>query len=158
MSTPEKSPKPVDLIVGQNIRDRRRALGMSQSDVGNAVGTTFQQVQKYERGTNRVSCSMLVEIAVALDCAPAELLPASKEVTNINSDWMDDVRRLNDRAPNLIHKLSRLERRTLADLERVADAILRPLTGALADIGSADIEADLATQERSANPLMIEAA
>lgn len=48
------------------IRHRRRALGISQSDLANALGLTFQQVQKYERGSNRVSASKLYHIAMTL--------------------------------------------------------------------------------------------
>ena len=71
----EKPPHDVDVYVGRMIRARRVALGMSQDKLGEAVGVTFQQVQKYERAANRVSCSKLVEIARALRCSSADLLP-----------------------------------------------------------------------------------
>src|SRR6188472_622763 len=58
---------PVDIHVGRRFRQRRSLLGMSQTAVGNAVGLTFQQVQKYERGSNRISASRLVEFAKVLD-------------------------------------------------------------------------------------------
>lgn len=57
----------VDIHVGGRIRQRRILLGMSQTNLGQAVGLTFQQVQKYERGYNRVSSSRLYEFAKALD-------------------------------------------------------------------------------------------
>jgi len=62
----DKTPNPVDTYVGGRIRMRRRALGMSQSELGDTFSLTFQQVQKYERGSNRVSASKLYEIARAL--------------------------------------------------------------------------------------------
>jgi transcriptional regulator with XRE-family HTH domain len=58
---------PVDTHVGARMRQRRTLLGMSQTKLGDAVGLTFQQVQKYERGSNRVSSSRLFEFAKVLD-------------------------------------------------------------------------------------------
>ncbi|WP_289297823.1 helix-turn-helix transcriptional regulator [uncultured Reyranella sp.] len=58
---------PVDAHVGTRMRQRRTLLGMSQTKLGDAVGLTFQQVQKYERGSNRVGSSRLYEFAKALD-------------------------------------------------------------------------------------------
>lgn len=61
-----KSPNQIDKRVGSRIRMRRLMLGLSQTDLANAVGVTFQQVQKYEKGTNRVSASRLQQMARAL--------------------------------------------------------------------------------------------
>ena len=62
--TPEaRTPNIVDLHVGGRVRMRRKMLGMSQEALADALGLTFQQVQKYERGANRVSASKLYEIA-----------------------------------------------------------------------------------------------
>jgi len=61
-----RSPNPVDLHVGARIRMRRRLQGVSQERLADALGLTFQQVQKYERGANRVSASKLYEIACSL--------------------------------------------------------------------------------------------
>ncbi len=58
---------PVDAHVGQRIRHRRWMLGMTQQQLGDAVGIKFQQIQKYETGMNRVSASRLWDIAQALD-------------------------------------------------------------------------------------------
>ena len=58
---------PVDSHVGARVRQRRALLGMSQTSLGSAVGLTFQQIQKYERGTNRISSSRLFEFAKVLD-------------------------------------------------------------------------------------------
>jgi len=57
---------PRDVQFGQTIRARRREIGMSQVQLAKAIGVTFQQVQKYERGANRVSVSRLLDIAKAL--------------------------------------------------------------------------------------------
>ena len=58
----DRSPNPVDLHVGARVRMRRKLLGVSQEKLADALGLTFQQVQKYERGTNRISASKLFEI------------------------------------------------------------------------------------------------
>jgi transcriptional regulator with XRE-family HTH domain len=67
-------PDPADVYVGQQIRLRRKALDMSQHALAVAAGLTFQQIQKYERGANRVSASMLVRIATKLNVRPGYLL------------------------------------------------------------------------------------
>lgn len=60
-------PNPIDIHVGARVRLRRTLLGMSQEKLGHAIGLTFQQVQKYERGTNRIGASRLHELARVLD-------------------------------------------------------------------------------------------
>ena len=60
-------PHPVDVHVGTRVRLRRTLLGMSQEKLGEAIGLTFQQVQKYERGTNRIGASRLYELSRVLD-------------------------------------------------------------------------------------------
>ncbi|OWW04760.1 transcriptional regulator [Rhizobium sp. R72] len=60
-------PHAVDVHVGKTIRIKRLMRKVSQTELGDRVGVTFQQIQKYEKGSNRVSASMLVEIAGALD-------------------------------------------------------------------------------------------
>jgi transcriptional regulator with XRE-family HTH domain len=64
MST--KAPNPVDRYVGSRVRMRRIMLGMSQEKLGEALGLTFQQVQKYEKGTNRVGASRIQQISEIL--------------------------------------------------------------------------------------------
>src|SRR5262249_37460221 len=60
-------PNPIDVHVGQRIRQRRTLLGMSQEKLAEAIGLTFQQVQKYERGANRVGSSRLFDFARVLE-------------------------------------------------------------------------------------------
>jgi len=62
----KKSANQVDALVGKKIRARRTAVDMSQSELGKALGITFQQVQKYESGTNRVGAGRLYDIAKLL--------------------------------------------------------------------------------------------
>jgi transcriptional regulator with XRE-family HTH domain len=63
---PTKAPNPVDKYVGSRVRMRRIMLGMSQEKLGDALGLTFQQVQKYEKGTNRVGASRIAQISEIL--------------------------------------------------------------------------------------------
>ena len=67
MSDKKKTPNPIDVHVGSRIRLRRTMLGLSQEKLGERLGITFQQVQKYEKGTNRVGASRLQNIAGILD-------------------------------------------------------------------------------------------
>lgn len=67
----KKKPNPTDLHVGSRIRLRRNMLGMSQEKLGDNLGITFQQIQKYEKGTNRVGASRLQAIATILNVPPA---------------------------------------------------------------------------------------
>jgi len=61
------NPNPVDIHVGSRVRLRRTLLGMSQKKLGNALGLTFQQIQKYERGANRIGSSRLFLLSRILD-------------------------------------------------------------------------------------------
>ncbi len=70
-------PHPIDVIVGKRIRLRRLQLSLSQTDLGQKLGVAFQQVQKYEKGTNRVSCSRLYDISKILDVPVTYFFSAS---------------------------------------------------------------------------------
>ncbi len=63
---PRKSPNPIDVYVGGRVRMRRMLIGMSQEKLGESLGLTFQQVQKYEKGANRIGASRLYQIARVL--------------------------------------------------------------------------------------------
>ena len=65
--TPQGAPNPVDVHVGKRIRMRRTLLGWSQEKLADILGLTFQQIQKYEKGLNRVSASRLWDFSVVLD-------------------------------------------------------------------------------------------
>jgi transcriptional regulator with XRE-family HTH domain len=63
----EDQGNPIDVLVGSRVRLRRNMLGLSQEKLGGAIGLTFQQVQKYERGANRIGASRLHDLSRALD-------------------------------------------------------------------------------------------
>jgi len=82
-----KSPNPIDKHVGGRVRMRRMMLDMSQSGLGDALGITFQQVQKYEKGTNRISASRLQQVCHTLQVPIAfffEGLPEAPAVASSN--------------------------------------------------------------------------
>lgn len=88
----KKKPNPIDIHVGSRVKLRRTMQGMSQEKLGDALGITFQQIQKYEKGTNRIGASRMQQIAAALkvpvafffDDAPKGSTPAG-ETTEVGS-------------------------------------------------------------------------
>jgi len=93
--TEENSPHPLDVALGSRIRLRRRELSLSQEQLARQVGITFQQVQKYEHGTNRVSFSRLVEIAQALRCGVMDIV-GDLDKSKASSLFSRHVARLNE--------------------------------------------------------------
>jgi transcriptional regulator with XRE-family HTH domain len=79
-------PRPIDAKVGQRIRRRRFLLGMTQQTLAKSIGVAFQQVQKYESGSNRVSASRLVQIANALAVPVAYFFEDTETSTPASSD------------------------------------------------------------------------
>jgi len=77
-----KTPDPIDVEVGGKIRTQRLLAGMSQHTLATKLGVTFQQIQKYEKGTNRVSSSRLAMIGATFGVSPAYFFPGSN--TNLD--------------------------------------------------------------------------
>ncbi len=82
-------PHPVDVHVGGRVRLRRTLLGMSQTHLAEALGLTFQQVQKYERGTNRISSSRLYHISLIFGVPVSDFFEGFEDKTSARSP--DDV-------------------------------------------------------------------
>jgi len=70
-----KRPNPTDIYVGSRVRMRRKMLGLSQEKLGEKLGITFQQIQKYEKGTNRVGASRLQAMADAMEVPVSYFFP-----------------------------------------------------------------------------------
>lgn len=93
------APDPFDVEIARRPKATRMSLGMTQTELGRAIGVTFQQVQKYERGYNRVSASTLMKCAVALDtsvaalCGQDEIAPESQPLIKAYSLLREDQRR-----------------------------------------------------------------
>src|SRR5437762_9489871 len=84
---PDTAADPVDVAVGARIRLLRKVRGLSQQALAESAGVTFQQIQKYERGANRVSASMLSRIALTLEAPVSEMFgeagPASGAIDEV---------------------------------------------------------------------------
>src|SRR5581483_9222485 len=100
---PEKvEPNPIDVHVGNRLRVRRTLLGLSQEKVGEAMGLTFQQVQKYDRGANRIGASRLWDLSRVLDCPMSFFFEDMDEATasasprNLSGETRDVTPREND--------------------------------------------------------------
>lgn len=112
---------PVDIYVGQRVRQRRWMAGMTQQQLGNRVGVKFQQIQKYEMGTNRISASRLWDIASALAVPIAFFFDDVKERLARPDESQGDI--LNEKeAQELIRfycSIPETQRRPLLDLARL---------------------------------------
>ena len=93
----------IDAHVGKRIRLRRTLLGLSQEKLGEALGVTFQQIQKYERGTNRVGASRLYDIATALDVPISfffDDMPGAAKPTVLNCGFVETRKPFAPPTPN----------------------------------------------------------
>ena len=103
-----EDPHPLDVALGARVRLRRKELRMSQTELAGALGITFQQIQKYERGTNRISFSRLVGICEVLKCSVADLV---RDIDNTKTSqvMLRQLSRLTaPGATNLLDSYSRL--------------------------------------------------
>ena len=120
-------PHKVDVLVGKRIRIRRAQLSMPQVELANKLGLTFQQIQKYEKGTTRVSCSRLYDIAKCLEApisfffSDAEIDSSGARIDTSGAKLIDnvDLSQLRD-AVRLVAALGKINSRNtcsrLADL------------------------------------------
>lgn len=82
--------EPVDVLVGRRVRAYRLSLGMSQTTLGEKVGVTFQQIQKYERGTNRIGSSRLKKVSTVLGVGVGALF-AEPESDQAGQDPLTEI-------------------------------------------------------------------
>lgn len=92
----ERAANAIDRKLGQRVRTRRLEIGMSQEKLAELLGVTFQQVQKYEKGVNRIAASRLHDIAASLDMPIAKFFEglggrAAASVAESNRDYIDDA-------------------------------------------------------------------
>src|SRR5690348_1102732 len=119
-------PNPVDIHVGSRIRLRRTLLAISQVGLAEALGLTFQQVQKYETGKNRVSSSRLFDVARKLDVPlPYFFDGMAAEVREQTPSMLMEAKRL----PHVCHEIDPMERRETIELVsayyRIKDSAVR---------------------------------
>lgn len=87
----KKVPNPIDKHVGSRVRMRRMMLGMSQEKLGDALGLTFQQVQKYEKGTNRIGASRLQQISLILQVPVSFFFEGAPAPPGMGSGFAEDA-------------------------------------------------------------------
>jgi transcriptional regulator with XRE-family HTH domain len=87
----KKAPNPTDKHVGARVRMRRMMLGMSQEKLGDALGLTFQQVQKYEKGANRIGASRLQQISHILQVPVSFFFEGAPSVPGFPADGMAEA-------------------------------------------------------------------
>ena len=117
-----KEADPVDIAVGARVRTIRKGLGMSQSALAEQLGLTFQQVQKYERGFNRISCSTLVRVARALQVSIVDLFGDETGQRTVAEDVLGGARIAG--APELIQNFAKMDPRGRHALSTVARALV----------------------------------
>jgi transcriptional regulator with XRE-family HTH domain len=109
MSDPStKAPDPMDIALGAAVRIRRRTIGMSQEALAEKCGVSFQQIQKYENGANRISFSRLVQIARALRCRVTDLMDVFDGPDRETAEDLDLLTRM--RTPGALELLAAFER------------------------------------------------
>jgi transcriptional regulator with XRE-family HTH domain len=116
------APNPTDVIVGSRVRLRRMELGFSQTKLADALGITFQQVQKYERGTNRIGASRLLAIAKVLAVEIGYFFPAHAEKQRSDqSEIPSDITKYVDSAAafSVLRNFSRISNPALRNALRV---------------------------------------
>lgn len=126
----KKKPNEIDVIAGSNVRRLRMLQGISQEKLGDSLGLTFQQVQKYEKGTNRMGSSRLVQIAKALNCSTTALLEGTGPAV-IENSINDPVREMaqNVRGIRIAALWSKMSLRKQIALVVMAEALLHSEVG-----------------------------
>jgi transcriptional regulator with XRE-family HTH domain len=119
------TPHPVDVHVGQRLRLRRKLSGLSQTELGEKIGVTFQQLQKYESGTNRISASRLFDLSRVLDVPVSYFFDEMTE--NVSGAGKMEAALTDE--PNLMVKRETLE--LARAYTRIADPKLRQLLRSL---------------------------
>jgi len=119
MSMVKSSPDPVDIHVGARVRLRRTLLGMSQEKLGKALGLTFQQVQKYERGANRIGSSRLFQLSKILDVPVSFFFDEMTTDTTQKADGMAEGNKQ-------VFEVDKLSRRETLELVRAYYKITDP--------------------------------
>lgn len=131
MPRAKDGPHPIDVHVGQEICRRRLAQGFNQSDLGRHLGLTFQQIQKYEKGSNRVSASKLMLTAEFLGCEVQDFFPAKGEAASIASVQPGPV--MDRRAHDLLNAFDGLDancKRSLIDIAKAMAGLTAVRDGA----------------------------
>jgi transcriptional regulator with XRE-family HTH domain len=127
-----KAPDPMDVALGAAVRIRRRTIGISQEALADQCGVSFQQIQKYENGANRISFSRLVQIARALKCRVVDLMDVLDGPDRETTGDLDLLTRM--RTPGALELLAAYEQMP-AEARTSLVGLLRALTAGAAVTG-----------------------
>lgn len=116
-----------DVTLGARLKMMRLSKNKSQEDLGRAVGVTFQQIQKYEKGTNTVKAWMLVAFADELDCSFNDLLPSRKTINACD-------RQMQKESARYFQRLMALDKPTRKAVIRTVSALLEYRTTILCNV------------------------
>lgn len=119
----DDGPDPVDVYVGQRLKQRRSLIGMSQEQMGKALGLTFQQIQKYERAANRISASRLHEMAAVLGVATSWFFDGAPKASLTRYGFSDNKQAEFESLPSTLPDSDILQKRDVLELVRAYDSI-----------------------------------
>lgn len=122
----DEGPHPVDTHVGAKVKIRRLMLGMSQEELAKSIGLTFQQVQKYERGTNRISVSRLTDIARALKTPIDYFIEGAAAPAETGSKTRQNMRGVSDVKQAAFGDIEPLTHKDVLELVRAYQRITTP--------------------------------
>ncbi|WP_319633627.1 helix-turn-helix domain-containing protein [Pelagibius marinus] len=141
------TPDPIDIAIGSRLRLRRLAMGFSQETLARALGITFQQIQKYERGTNRIFASRLFHLARTLHVPVGyffEKIPAEGEAPTQESADRDRGAGSDDQVGALLGKSDTLK--LIQAYNRISDpGVRRQIYALVRTVGDQDQIADIAS-------------
>lgn len=128
---PATPPKDVDLQVGQNLRNARNLRGLTQKKLGESVGLTLQQIQKYENGSNRITVSRLHQFSEILNVPVAQFFSGPDTNSAHQQETIDDGLRFSADDFEILHLSKilspRLKRRLICLIEEMADRRAKPV-------------------------------
>jgi transcriptional regulator with XRE-family HTH domain len=120
-----RSARPVDVLVGQNIRICRLQRGLSQSELADRVGLTFQQIQKYEKAANRLGASRLIQVAEALGVPLSTLFEGSATATRGEPDQSGRALLADPHALRLVQAFDRIDHKHRTAVLHLVESIGR---------------------------------
>jgi transcriptional regulator with XRE-family HTH domain len=119
-------PNPVDVHVGGRVRLRRTLMGLSQEKLGEAIGLTFQQVQKYERGANRIGASRLFDLSRVLDVPVSFFFDDMSDEASVQFEQMGSLGVSDTKQSGYAHDADPMARRETLELVRAYYRIVDP--------------------------------
>lgn len=122
-----KTPDPIDLLIGSKVREKRLIMGLSQDALAKCIGLTFQQIQKYERGINRISVSRLLNICNALNAPVNYFLESIDSLAEGSKDSQIKIKGFSDnKQEGILYDEDPLSKKDVIALVRAYSKISNP--------------------------------